>query len=386
MDKGARVYEVYGSFRVSMFGTGRASTVLPKVDEKSFEHHVEKAHSYGIEFAFTLNAICMNLIEYTRRGMKALNELLRKLSEMGVDTLIISIPYLIEYVSKNYPEFKINASSICYIDSLERVLAYEKLGAHRITLNEDINRSFSLLRLIREKVKADLEVIANNGGLLKCPFKTYHDSINAHVSQHVEYDPTGFTYLPYPFMKCTLERLSNHKEIIRAPWFRPEDTKYYTEIGIDYIKIAGRGVPAKVLLKLIEAYLSGRYDGDIYELIDNSYLHFMTNRFFDDDGDLPPLKISIDNRSLDGWYEYFVKEDPPCLVGCGSCSYCEVVAERVVKTDRELEKRYIERIKKIIDRLASPNPPIEIYEKEDGSWEVRKRPLTVEPNIACCEC
>jgi len=373
-DLNARVYEVYGSFR-TIFGTGRAATILPKVDEEKFAKHVEQAHAYGIEVAFTLNPVCMSLVEYTEWGHKSLNELLTTLSSLKVDTLIIAIPYLIEYVAKNYPEFKINASSICYIDSLERALMYEKLGADRLTLNEDINRCFTLLKLIRKEVKADLEVIANNGGLLKCPFKTYHDSINAHVSQYVVEDRVGFSYLPYPFMRCTLERLSNHKEIIRAPWFRPEDTKYYTEIGINYIKIAGRGLSAKILLKLIEAYLSGRYEGDIYALIDNSYLHFSKDMFDPSAKPLPPLKISIDNRSLDGWYEYFVKNDPPCLIGCIGCDYCEKVAKRVIKTDPELEERYIERIKDMINRLASRRPPIKLKEKEGGGLIIEREAL-----------
>lgn len=375
-DLNTRVHEIYGSFKTP-FGTGRALTILPKVNEERFAKHVEQAHSYGMEFAFTLNPVCMNLVEYTEWGHKSLDDLLNSLSSMKVDTLIIAIPYLIEYVAKNYPEFKINASSICYIDSLERALMYEKLGADRLTLNEDINRCFKLLKLIRREIRADLEVIANNGGLLKCPMKTYHDTINAHVSQYVVEDKVGFSYLPYPFMRCTLERLTNHKEIIRAPWFRPEDVRYYTEIGIDYIKIAGRGLPAKILLRLIEAYLSGKYEGDIYALIDNSYLHFSKDMFDPSARPLPPLKISIDNRSLDGWYEFFVKNDPPCLIACVGCDYCDRVAKRVVKTDPELEKMYIERIKGMIDKLASRKLPIKLKEKEDGSLILEREDLPV---------
>jgi len=363
---GSQVYEVYGSFKVSPFGTGWPSTVLPVVDEEMLARHIERAHSYGIKFAYTLNAVCMNLFEYSEEGHEALNELLKRLSQMKVDTLIITIPYLIEYVAKNYPEFKINASSLCYIDSLNRALTYEKLGAHRITLSEDLNRCFSLLKLIRKNVKAELEVIANNGCLLKCPFRAYHNTITAHVSQNVLEDRVGFTYKPYPFMRCTLERLSDHKEIIKAPWFRPEDVRHYAEIGISYIKIAGRGLPAEVLLKLIEAYLSGHYEGDIYALIDNSYMHFCWDMFDVNSEPLPPLKISIDNRSLDGWYEYFIKNNPPCLTGCGNCNYCENIAKKVVKTDCAVESKYIERIQHMINKVTSLKPPVKLKRREGG--------------------
>ncbi|MBS7605410.1 MAG: U32 family peptidase [Candidatus Bathyarchaeia archaeon] len=365
-DTGSRVYEIYGSFKFSILGTGWPATILPHVDEDRFAQHVEEAHAYGIRFAYTLNPVCMGLAEYMEEGRAALNDLLRKLLEFKVDTLIIAIPYLIEYVAKNFPQFEINASSLCYIDSLNRALIYESLGATRLTLSEDLNKSFKLLKLIREKCKAKLEIIANNGCLLRCPFRTYHNTITAHVSQCPIDDPIGFTYKPYPFMRCTLKRLSDHKEILKAPWIRPEDIKYYAQIGIDYIKIAGRGLPADDLLKLIEAYLAGRYDGDIYALIDNSYIHFCWNMFDLSEEPLPLLRISIDNRSLDGWYEYFIKNDPPCIIGCGDCNYCGEIAKRVVKTDLEIEKKYIERIKRMIDKITSIKPPIVIRQTEEG--------------------
>lgn len=357
-DRGAYVYEVYGSFKFSTLGTGWPATVLPEIDEERFAKHVERAHELGIRFAYALNPVCMNLAEYTEHGREALNNLLRKLSELRVDTLIIAIPYLIEYVAKNFPEFEINASSLCYIDSLNRAIMYEKLGASRLTLCEDINKCFRLLRLIRKHCRAKLEIIANNGCLLRCPFRTYHNTITAHISQCPIEDLVGFTYKPYPLMRCTLQRLSDPKEIVKAPWIRPEDIKYYAQIGIDYIKIAGRGLPSDDLLKLIEAYLSGRYDGDIYALIDNSYLHFRWDIFDLDAEPLPPLKISIDNRMLDGWYEFFVKNDPPCLIGCDNCNYCEEIARKAIRTDEELKKKYIERIEKMIRKLASIDQPI----------------------------
>ncbi|MEM1586905.1 MAG: U32 family peptidase [Candidatus Bathyarchaeia archaeon] len=365
-DWGSYVHEIYGSFKSSILGTGWPATVLPDVDEERLAQHIEKAHAFGIRFAYTLNPVCMGLAEYMEEGRAALNDLLRKLLEFKVDTLIIAIPYLIEYVAKNFPQFEINASSLCYIDSLNRALMYESLGATRLTLSEDLNKSFRLLRLIKEKCRARLEVIANNGCLLKCPFRTYHNTITAHVSQcHID-DPIGFTYKPYPLMRCTLKRLSDHGEIIKAPWIRPEDIKYYAQIGIDYIKIAGRGLQSDDLLRLTEAYLAGKYDGDIYALIDNSYMHFCWDMFDLEAEQLPLLKISIDNRSLDGWYEFFVKNDTQCIIGCGNCNYCGEVARRVIKTDLELERKYIERIKQMIDKITSIKPPIIIRQTGRG--------------------
>ncbi|MEM1674723.1 MAG: U32 family peptidase [Candidatus Bathyarchaeia archaeon] len=364
-DDGSYVHEVYGSLKFSNLGTGWPATVLPDVDLERLVRHVEIAHSYGIKFAYALNPVCMGLAEYTEEGRSFLNDLLRKLLEIKVDTLIVAIPYLIEYIAKNFPQFEINASSLCYIDSLNRALMYESLGATRLTLSEDLNKSFRLLRLIRERCKAKLEIIANNGCLLKCPFRVYHNTMTAHISQCPIDDPLGFTYKPYPLMRCTLKRLSDHKEIIKAPWIRPEDIKYYAQIGIDYIKIAGRGLLADDLLRLIEAYLAGRYDGDIYALVDNSYMHFCWNIFDPNAEPLPPLRISIDNRSLDGWYEFFIKNDPPCIIGCDNCNYCGEIANKVVKTDPELERKYIERIKEMINRLTSVKPPVLVKQMGD---------------------
>ena len=170
-----------------------SSTVLQDIDENQFRRYVAFAHSLGLEFNYTLNASCTDNLEFTERGHRGIEELLNTLSAARVDTVTAATPYLIEYIAENYPEFEVAASSLCYIDSLERVLTYEKLGADRAILVPDVNRNFPLLKLIRSKTKINLEIIANNACILKCPYRYYHNNVTAHVSQKIDEDPTGFS-------------------------------------------------------------------------------------------------------------------------------------------------------------------------------------------------
>lgn len=381
----SKIYEVYGAFPLSVVGSARAATILPKIDEEGITRHIEKAHSYGIDFNFLLNASCLGNREYTREGVEEINNLLDTISDMGTDTVTIAIPYLIEKVKKRKPHLKINASTICYIDSPGRAQAYEEIGVDRITLDIDVNRNFELLQKIRDTVDIDLEVLANNSCLLKCPYKYYHYNLSGHGSQKTEDDDRGKAYMQYPVMKCTLAKLLNHKEIIKSPWIRPEDAHYYTNLGIDMIKISGRQMPTGWLLEVAEAYLSGKFNGNLLKLLEKgAQRYFQRNPLFEVPERLNSLEISIDNRSLDGFIDFFREHSPPCNGGCGSCNYCGEIAERVIFiNDTFLEEKYVSNIKRSIGKITADLTP-NFYERRDTSWKksVDKRKVVINGKIS----
>jgi len=48
------IFEIYGSLPVSVIGSGRPSTSLPKVDVDHVEEHINIAHSMGINLISSL--------------------------------------------------------------------------------------------------------------------------------------------------------------------------------------------------------------------------------------------------------------------------------------------------------------------------------------------
>jgi collagenase-like PrtC family protease len=115
-----------------------------------------------------------------------------------------------------------------------------------------------------------------------------------------------------------LQRYQTVSEFLRLSWIRPEDLKFYQNIGICYFKLQGRqhvikGEP----LRTVEAYFKESYEGCLMELLDmfNPTCSF---RFF------------VDNKKLDGYIRPFYENEAFCKNDCDSCNYCEAFARKTI--------------------------------------------------------
>lgn len=329
----SQIVELYGSLPSDVIGSGRNFWDLPKVNFFTMEKHIKKIHSLGIKFDYLLNPTCLFNIEFTYSGRKKIKQLLNFLSDVGVNTLTISIPFLIEIVKENFPSFEVNTSVLSNINSPEKVKFYKDVGADRITLDPDIYRNFSLLKKIRDKFpQLKLQVLVNGTCLFQCPMKSYHSNVTSHFSQKLENCSFSDFIPPFSFNeRCMLIRLQNPEEFIKSCWIRPEDVKIYSDIGINYFKIAGREFPAKIILKQVSAYLQQQYDGNLADLLMG---------YFDAYKFKKPLKFYIDNKKLERFLEYFL-QDYPCQKGCDTCSYCKEITEKVFEIEERINVEYI---------------------------------------------
>lgn len=350
----SQIYEIYGSFQTSVVGCARPAPTIPKINETAAKKHIELAHSNGLEFNYLLNSTCLGNREFEKEGHARLIGFLEKLVDMGVDAVTIATPYLIELVRKQFPELKIRSSTLSSIDSGRKANLYEGLGADVIELNPDINRNFERIKEIKKTVDCKLEVLVTRSCIYECPYLWYHFNLASHASQQTE-QKYGSFYVDYCMAKCLLIRLTNFQEFIKSPWVRPEDLAVYEDIGINYIKISGRRMTTDWLLNCAKAYLSRKYDGNLLDLVykhANFAKRFVKHPLSNSCEELDPLEITIDNRSLDGFLDFFTESDYfPCEQGCKSCGYCQQVAKKVVKADSDLVHKYITRLKETIKKL-----------------------------------
>ena len=326
----SRAVELYGAMPNQVIGSGRSSKDLPDVDIEGLRRHIEMMHKNNIKFNYLLNAPCVGNLEYTSSGRKNIFQFLQTLFELKIDIVTITIPYLIKIIKKNFPNLKINTSTICYIDTLDKALFYQDLGVDRITLHPDINRDFKILKKIRKNIKLELELLVNSWCLLRCPQTYYHHSISGHFSQNSD---NIYFWGDYCFKKCTAIRLKNPEEFIKSPFIRPEDIKIYEDLGIELFKIAGReyAVSSEFILNRIDAYLSGLYSGNLAHLF-QFYIKSKLKK---------PLNYYIDNKALNNFIKFFQDKDEPCYKGCETCNYCNDIAKKVIKFDLKLQEEYI---------------------------------------------
>lgn len=343
------VSAVYGKLGRDFIGGGRPSSMLGALSRRAAARHVKKFAEAGKPFYYLLNAGCLGNREWTRAGNKEINRLLDWLTEIKVTGLTVAVPYLAEYARKKYPHFKLSASVLANVNSVEKAKYWEGLGASVITLNHtEVNRDFRLIGKMRKAVKCGLQLLANDNCLQACPLFSYHHNVIAHASQ------SSGGYGDYTFDYCRLScrrlMLADPANFIKATWIRPEDLKVYEEAGIDSFKLVDRTMTTQALGAVIAAYAARAYKGNLYDLFTNAsrldwsktsgVLHKLRHYFhplklnvfklYAKRGVAKDLEVCLDNQALDGFIDFFLKNDCRSM-DCAECGYCADIARKAVK-------------------------------------------------------
>jgi len=351
---------MYGSQTESLTGHGRASFILPKVDDEKLKEHINVLHSYNIKFLYTMNTANLHGKEYDEKFLNSLKEEIHKLVNFGVDGFIVALPFLVYFVKREYPDIEVSISSFARITNIRKVEEYLKMGVNTIIMDEDSNRNFSLLEAsskLAKKYNVDIEVITNNTCLWGCPYKLTHDQVTSYLSAK---DGVKNVWFEYPVLFCATEVRNDFGNLIRMRWIRPEDLRYYEEIGIDRFKIAGRNKRTDWLVNVVKAYSERKYEGNLIDILSYVQGRATTSalRKINASSEYETLmKVYIDNTAFpSNWLSYF-KYNRCEERSCEECRYCDVIAEKVVKIDGKL--------------LAKQNeikPPIELIPRftKDG--------------------
>ncbi len=344
--------QIFGVLPTSMMGSGMQGPDIPQMTTKQAEDYIKLAHSFGLTFNYLLNAPCMNNMEWHEGTHRELLEHMEWLSDAGVDSVTVAIPYLLELIKSHLPGLKVEVSTIAHVNSVARAKFFEALGADSIILDSNVNRDFRLLSAIRDAVRCELGVLTNSTCLYQCPYEYYHNSTIGHATQN--HNPLNGFYVDYCVLHCASSRLSDTSQLIKARWIRPEDIHLYEEIGIDFFKIGGRAMPTEWIINATAAYSSRRYQGNLYDI-----LVALTPKVTWVDPALPsthmttpgrPPTIYIDNQRLEGFIDFFKKQD--CLSGCSSCDYCQRIAGKVVQLDPDEARDYVSTLSRLLEDLT----------------------------------
>jgi len=350
------VSDFYGVAEHSIVGGGRPSFLLTRITEEKIEEYIDKVHANKMKFSYLLNAPCMNNLEYNPRYHKELIEYIQWISDIGADSVTVTIPFLIQLIKEQFPKLKVRVSTIAHVNSVNRAKFYEQLGADEITVDVMINRDFRTLKQIKKTIKSKIIVLLTDGCLYQCPIRYYHYNTLGHASQtHQEFERN---YIDTCILNCSMIKFSDPTEVIKARWVRPEDLSHYEEIGIENFKIAGRRMSTDWIIRSLKAFSSRKYDGNLVDIIDGFSMSFGGLEEKDPNikltqtiGKESKSKLIIDNSKLDGFITFFKKQD--CISMCNDCSYCEEWGKKAVYIDKEEAKRYVESLNKYINDIKT---------------------------------
>ncbi|MBO5348706.1 MAG: U32 family peptidase [Clostridia bacterium] len=351
------IYEIYGKLKNDIIGGGRPDDELKDIETIKFEQHVKKVRENGIKFNYLLNGSCLANNEQDEEWQEKFKEFLTYLKKIGVNALTITNPYVMQLVKKHFGNyFTLRVSTFACVDSFERAKYWEDMGADIICADfVKINRDFKKLKYMVENLKrAKIEILVTNSCIKNCPMIFTHTTSLSHASdkslRKKDYEDWSLFY-------CQQIQNNNNEEYIKSPWVRPEDIKYYEDIGIEHFKITERGFPTEELVKRVKAYAERKYNGNLIDLIQG-------HGFLDENGErkleklqvntrkeayneikrvrglgqprIYPRHIYIDNSKLDGFIDFFVNDK--CTNNCNACNYCKNISKQIITKNEEISE------------------------------------------------
>lgn len=362
------VYEIYGKMDRDVIGGGRSSYTLRDVTRRELKNRVRQAHEQGIEFNYLINGATLGGIEQTRKGQRQIRKLLDFIADTGVDSVTLAVPYLARLIRNYYPQLKIRVSAFAMVDAPLKAKSWEDLGIDTICVSGiSCNRDFERLRLLRESVACDLQLIANASCFQNCIYESAHMNLLTESSRKGK----STFCLDYCVLHCSQRRLEDPANYIKSIWIRPEDLAIYEEIGYHNFKLVERSSPVDLMIKRVEAYARRHFDGNLLELVGpvakitkeqkvtlrqrlklvramlrpdkvkirtllklDAYMKRVIPHDFSKEGGA----VYIDNRKLDGFMEGFLNIN--CApIYCPECRYCDKVAEKAVTINQEYNQK-----------------------------------------------
>jgi len=361
-----QVKDVYAKLTKDPVGGGRSSFTVRHAGPDMLKRAVAEAHACGIGFNYLLNAAGLYGLEQTRKGQKKIRRLLDAVAGAGVDSVTVSLPFLLSVVKKEHPRLKVKIGVFATIDSPAKARQWEQMGADELCVSAiACNRNFALLQKIRSSVRCGLQLIANASCLPNCAWEPTHMHLLTQSSRSDD-GLDGFCF-DYCFLHCSQTRLSDPVHYIRSVWIRPDDLGRYRTLGYENFKLVERSCPSDLLLRRVEAYARGSFDGNLWELVAPiaaitgkqaaplSQRLRMVKTFMRPDFmrissvlrykkyaetvlpvqfDRASAPVYIDNRALDGFIDDC--ENHHCRNGaCNSCAVCRQWAQRAVTVNEE---------------------------------------------------
>jgi len=316
----SKVIETYGNITVGfLFGSGRLVRQMPKMDIHDLSEYIAYSRQKNIDFNYTLNSTHYRNIEFTEKGVSEIKDFLGKIYKAGVRALTVTLPSLIELVKSTKYDFKIKASCLCQVNNANRAEAYKQMGVDKIVTEESINKNFHTLKAIRDVFGPRVEIIVNQICDKNCMYRLFHYNM-------ISGDSAGTTNkvsINYYEHRCVLQQLKSLDNLLKLCWVRPEDIKYYTQIGIDYFKLQGRHtfVQGGDPVRTVKAYFEESFDGNLMDLLT------MFSK-------LTSFSVYVDNKKLEGFIKPFFEKENFCKNNCPTCHYCETFAKKCIDYDK----------------------------------------------------
>lgn len=356
------INEVYGSTRDAAFMAARPEFRLPDIKNPELEFYVARCNELGIIFNYTLNTINPGSKRELEDWKKeAIQNYVDYLWNIGVKRVTIANPIIMEIVREVNKEIEIEVSTILHIDAVTQIkYLHDQYNIKKVCCGIHKNRSVSFLKRAAEFCNDHgiiFEILVNefcsNAGKGYTTHCSYRDSCYIFHSTDVTADDAQ-SLNGYPMQHCIKARDTDPYNWLRTRFVRPQDLELYRSIGITQFKVSGRTGTTDYIIKVLEAYASEQFNGNLLELWKP------LETIYSGESELEHVhSVYLETSLLDGFLKkrWFRHPDFDCANEiCGTtCKYCERYYKRQLsKNDRADNEIYIKIIEEADDDQRYP--------------------------------
>ena len=335
-DKG-RIVEFFGSDYDHQELTARPGFRLQKITKEYFEEYIKKSLEAGIVFNYVMNSPFPYLTkEELVNHKEEIQEYVKWLESIGVYRITIANP-LMALIIREVSNIELEVSTILEIKAVSQLKYYHDMfGINKFCCDVDKNRDRDFLKSAAKYCNDNgliFELLTNefcsvnlraDKSSAPCPFRK--SCYMCHASNRTK--EQSLLYNNFPMSYCTGSRTGDAEGWLKARFIRPEDLHYYNDLGIDYFKVSGRTGTTEYLAKVIEAYMSQSFDGNLVELWKPLETIWGNTKESEHE-----WEDNIPNKKLDGFLDRWFNTNWVCSEHlCGTdCRYCSNFYEKHIK-------------------------------------------------------
>lgn len=307
-DKHTKLNNVYGALAFNPIGHGRSPYSVPNVSELDVKAYIKEVQRIGITFNYLLNGNFnpekIKNKEYRDTILKYLEKLV---NEYEVRYVTVAVPELVSIINDYFPEVSVKVSTIYNALSVDDLKKIEGLRFKKVTLGNDAPRNITSLKKMIEYTKKkdfELELMVTETCVHSCSTRSSH--------YRKQTEDTSDYSTDWYMNQCILKRLRNPEEFLKACWVRPENLRFYEELGIESFKISGRSKNLEWTKLCITSYVNRKYNGNIMDILGTTPPDFETNSAH---------LVFINNNRLS---DFFACHPLECdKLKCEECRYCK---------------------------------------------------------------
>ena len=300
-----------------------------------WREYIEYSLEKGFDFIYLLNSPKGFFAEskILDKQLERLHKLLENLRKAGCNKVRVSNAQLLNYIMKNFPDFKIYTSTSFEHTQIKQYDTFLKMfpNISGIVPSYIINRNFTLLKNLRQLYKGiEIELMVNEGCLSGCPLRAQHNITQPYVMTEIlrnrSIDLTGTFF----FSKCNAygEKYLL-EEICKSNLIYPWEIEEYSKIGINNFKLVGRNSSTFINGSYFDKYLMYLKGIDDYKNIENEEYQILNHYILG--ADMLNIKIKDIKPYLPD-IKHFIKQGHLCSSICGfQCRYCYECAEKIAE-------------------------------------------------------